>query len=286
MCGIGGIIKLNGNIPSNIATNLSIKLLNKLQSRGKDATGIALVNLNKKSYDYRIMKLGITAKKFTKTNKLRGIFKNKFNIVLLHTRHATHGDYNKNVNNHPHYNKDTENILIHNGVISNYESLKTSEKLNLDSNCDSEIILKLADKIGFKKAIEKLIGSMGIAITDMKNKKLIVFKNASQTLHMAYLKNEDIFVFASTENILRDVLNSCKIKFGKLVFQNHGNVYERYFEDDEMITFDFKKRKIYSEIIKTKERIYYNYSRFNDDDDNDDDDTRYKGGKNFWKQFS
>ena len=132
MCGIVGYIGKKEAYP------VLINGLKKLEYRGYDSSGIMLSG--KKTF---------IRKTKGKVSDLEILFKNekdkKGNIGLGHTRWATHGPPNK-INSHPHVSNSGELYLIHNGIIENYDSLKTILRRKgyvFKSETDSEVLVNL-----------------------------------------------------------------------------------------------------------------------------------------------
>ncbi|MFW5721578.1 MAG: class II glutamine amidotransferase, partial [Bacteroidota bacterium] len=160
MCGIVGAIGTNN------VSNLLIKGLKKLEYRGYDSAGIAIIeksNLEVLKEKGKIENLEDLLKK-NPTNA---------NIGIGHTRWATHGTVTVD-NAHPHF---TDKLaLVHNGIIENYKELKeklTKKGYKFRSDTDTEIIAWLITDFvnqGFtpeasvKKTLEKLDGSFALGI--------------------------------------------------------------------------------------------------------------------------
>ena len=134
MCGIIGYI---GN---NTAPKILTESLKKLEYRGYDSTGIALLDNNSRLV---IVKASGTVNNFKKKldlNKLTG------KIGIGHTRWATHGEPN-NINAHPHTDCNNKISIVHNGIIENHQEIRHSlEKSGhkflsqTDSECISHLI--------------------------------------------------------------------------------------------------------------------------------------------------
>ena len=178
MCGIVGIIAKEENIVNN-----TIESLEQLEYRGYDSSGIAILQNGK----FNIMK------SVGKIKNLKDKIDNNFvsNIAIAHTRWATHGGVNEK-NAHPHISCKNDIVIVHNGIIENYNKLK--DKLQKDgytfySQTDSEVIANLVSfnlekskdvKEAFLKSIKELEGSYAIAlIYNQEPNKIYVAKNAS-----------------------------------------------------------------------------------------------------------
>lgn len=135
MCGIVAYIGKNQAYP------VLIKGLERLEYRGYDSAGVALLNGNIKVY-----------KKAGKVQELKDFCRNvdiTGNIGIGHTRWATHGVPNE-VNAHPHYSDSKKLAIIHNGIIENYASLKaelTKRGHKFFSDTDTEVLIHLIEDV-------------------------------------------------------------------------------------------------------------------------------------------
>ncbi|MBD3223674.1 MAG: glutamine--fructose-6-phosphate transaminase (isomerizing) [Caldithrix sp.] len=176
MCGIVGYLG------TKEATQILINGLKRLEYRGYDSAGIAL--LNKANIDI-VKEVGkITALE----NVLNGNSPNG-NLGIGHTRWATHGKPSQN-NAHPHADGSGNIALIHNGIIENYASLrKVLENAGhtFKSETDTEVISHLIEELyegdfeeAFRKALLKLEGTYGLAvITKYEPDKIFVARKGS-----------------------------------------------------------------------------------------------------------
>jgi len=180
MCGIVGYLG------SEDAREIVISGLKRLEYRGYDSAGIAL--LNTKSNKFKIYK------DKGRVSRLEEItdFSYKSCLGIGHTRWATHGVPNK-VNSHPHQSGKSRFFVVHNGVIDNYKELK-SGILNGDeflSETDTEVIVHMIEKYSLEMTVNEAIrktmslleGSYALAIIDTENpNKLYACKNKSPLL--------------------------------------------------------------------------------------------------------
>ncbi len=177
MCGIVGFI---GN---ENAKEVIISGLHKLEYRGYDSAGIALLINNE---------LDIYKTK-GRVNDLEYLVEDKIsNYGIGHTRWATHGEPNY-VNSHPHHSWSNRFLIVHNGVIENSLELKINEleNINFVSDTDTEVIVNLIDNysrvMSVEKAIRKTIsileGSYALIIIDrLDTSKMYVAKNRTPLL--------------------------------------------------------------------------------------------------------
>ncbi len=132
MCGIVGYLGYRQ------AFDILIKGLHRLEYRGYDSAGVALVNPNGELNVYKTK---------GKVSDLENYCKDKdtqATIGIAHTRWATHGEPN-NINAHPHYSQSKSIALIHNGIIENYLSLKkflSSKGYHFQSETDTEVLVQ------------------------------------------------------------------------------------------------------------------------------------------------
>tara|TARA_B100000767_G_scaffold122489_1_gene116686 strand:+ start:5920 stop:7764 length:1845 start_codon:yes stop_codon:yes gene_type:complete len=179
MCGIVGYIGEKEAYP------IIIKGLKRLEYRGYDSSGVALLNDQGLKLYKRKGKVS-DLEEFTESKDKSGF------IGIGHTRWATHGQPN-DVNAHPHVSGDGQLALIHNGIIENYASLK--EELSnrghvFHSDTDTEVLVHLIEDVrkntdlnlfdSVRVALNEVIGAYAIVVLDKNNKdELIVAKKSS-----------------------------------------------------------------------------------------------------------
>lgn len=179
MCGIVGYIGKQD------AKEILLKGLDKLEYRGYDSAGIAVIN-----------EAGVHLfKEKGRIAELRKVVDTEISatVGIGHTRWATHGKPSK-INAHPHQSASERFTIVHNGVIENYELLieEFLSDVTFKSDTDTEVIVQLVEKFvneglevkeAFRKTLSKLEGSYAIAMIDRHNKETIyVAKNKSPLL--------------------------------------------------------------------------------------------------------
>jgi glucosamine--fructose-6-phosphate aminotransferase (isomerizing) len=194
MCGIFGIVLNNNN--ENIY-NLIINGLIQLQNRGYDSAGVCVIK-NKK---FEVNKCASTNKlnALDKLMNMTDIKEAKDNacIGIGHNRWATHGVKN-DTNAHPHLSSDSNFVIVHNGIIENYNEIKQKlikEGFIFNSQTDTEVIVNLlqynynsnvecTNMIDIiKKTIEELRGTYGLLIQSLyEANKLYCVRNGSPLL--------------------------------------------------------------------------------------------------------
>ena len=180
MCGIVGYIGYDN------AKELLLKGLEKLEYRGYDSAGIAVVNEDGTK----------VFKEKGRISELRKVADNSDEdgtVGIGHTRWATHGIPNYE-NSHPHQSTSGRFTLVHNGVIENYEELKEEYLTNVSfvSDTDTEVIVQLVEYFSkqglstedaFTKVLTLLHGSYALGLLDEQDKDTIyVAKNKSPLL--------------------------------------------------------------------------------------------------------
>ena len=194
MCGIVGYI---GN---KQAYPILIKGLQRLEYRGYDSAGIALLseeNLNVYKTKGKVSDLV----RFADQQNVNGT------VGIAHTRWATHGEPNT-INAHPHYSQSEELALIHNGIIENYAVLKEGLKeqgYKFNSQTDTEVLIQLIEYIkksnnidlstAVQLALNQVVGAYAIAVIEKGHPDLIVAARKGSPLVVGI--GEDEFFLAS-----------------------------------------------------------------------------------------
>ena len=179
MCGIVGYIGYRDAFP------IIIKGLQRLEYRGYDSAGIAL-------FDGNQINLAKTKGKVEDLKKKAKDISQKGSIGIGHTRWATHGVPN-DVNSHPHYSNSGELVIIHNGIIENYEAIKqelTKRGYTFQSDTDTEVLVNLIEEVkktenvklgkAVQIALNQVVGAYAIAVFDnQKPDEIVVAKLGS-----------------------------------------------------------------------------------------------------------
>lgn len=190
MCGIVGYI---GN---REAYPILIKGLKRLEYRGYDSAGAALVNQNGELSVYKTKGKVSDLETFCQDKDISGC------VGIAHTRWATHGEPSS-LNAHPHYSESKNLAIIHNGIIENYADLKKkliSDGVHFRSDTDTEVIVQLIEYIQTKKnvdlltavrlALHQLIGAYAIALLDKREKNQIIAARKQSPLVIGIGDNE------------------------------------------------------------------------------------------------
>ncbi|MGL4629758.1 MAG: glutamine--fructose-6-phosphate transaminase (isomerizing) [Leadbetterella sp.] len=194
MCGIVAYVGHRQAAP------LIVKGLKRLEYRGYDSSGIALMT-GGDLHSY---------KKKGKVSQLEQLIENQnteSTIGIGHTRWATHGEPN-DVNAHPHVSNNGRFAIIHNGIIENYDSIKqvlTNKGYTFKSQTDTEVLVNFIEEIqklkncsladAVRSALKEVIGAYAIVLIDKENPKELVAARKGSPLVIGVGKDE--FFFAS-----------------------------------------------------------------------------------------
>ncbi len=194
MCGIVGYIGKQQAYP------ILIKGLQRLEYRGYDSAGIALIN-NDKLNVYKAKGKVAELIQFAEQKDIQGT------IGIAHTRWATHGEPNQ-VNAHPHYSQSEELAIIHNGIIENYAVLKEGLKeqgYTFSSETDTEVLIQLIEYVkktnkvdlstAVQLALNQVVGAYAIAVIEKSEPDVIVAARKGSPLVVGI--GEDEYFLAS-----------------------------------------------------------------------------------------
>ncbi|WP_373523119.1 glutamine--fructose-6-phosphate transaminase (isomerizing) [Aquiflexum sp.] len=190
MCGIVAYVGHQEALP------IIIKGLKRLEYRGYDSAGVALLNQK-----------GLSVyKKKGKVSELENHLETFDNlnskIGIGHTRWATHGEPN-DVNAHPHYSSNEKFAMIHNGIIENYDVLKTdllNKGYTFHSETDSEVFIKFIEDIyinnhisleeAVRLALHKVVGAYAIVIMNIEEPDTLIAARKGSPLVIGVGENE------------------------------------------------------------------------------------------------
>ena len=195
MCGIVGYIGRKKAYP------ILINGLKRLEYRGYDSAGVALLNDNGELNVYKTKGKVSDLEAYAEDKDVSGC------VGIAHTRWATHGEPNS-VNAHPHISQSGNLAIIHNGIIENYAVLKKQliEKgMQFKSNTDTEVLIQLIEYIqttnnvdllsAVRMTLRTVIGAYAIAILDKNNPDQIIAARKSSPLVVGI--GEDEFFIGS-----------------------------------------------------------------------------------------
>ncbi|OWP84935.1 glutamine--fructose-6-phosphate transaminase (isomerizing) [Flavobacterium davisii] len=222
MCGIVGYIGYREAYP------IVVKGLKRLEYRGYDSAGLVL-------YDGEEIKLSKTK---GKVSDLEEKSKNEISlsgtIGIGHTRWATHGVPN-DVNSHPHTSNSGDLVIVHNGIIENYEPLKKElikRGYVFHSDTDTEVLVNLIEEVQKQEniklgkavqiALNQVVGAYAICVFDKKKPNEIVVARLGSPLAIGVAENE-FFIASDASPFIEYTSNAI------------------YLEDEEMAIIRLKK---------------------------------------------
>lgn len=189
MCGIVGYIGHREAYP------ILIKGLQRLEYRGYDSAGIALINDGNLNV-YKAKGKVADLLEFARNKDISGT------VGIAHTRWATHGEPNK-VNAHPHYSQSEELAIIHNGIIENYAVLKQGLIENgytFQSETDTEVLIQLIEFVkkanhvdlttAVQLALNQVVGAYAIAVLEKSQPNTLVAARKGSPLVVGLGENE------------------------------------------------------------------------------------------------
>jgi glucosamine--fructose-6-phosphate aminotransferase (isomerizing) len=219
MCGIVAYI---GN---RQAYPIIIKGLQRLEYRGYDSAGVALLNGDLRVY-----------KKAGKVSDLAAFVADKNTegkIGMGHTRWATHGEPNDR-NAHPHYSQSKDFSIIHNGIIENYASLKAElmkEGHTFESDTDTEVLIHLIEEVSNKAKVEleeavrlalgEVVGAYAIVILSKNDpNKLIAARKGSPIV--VGIGKDEFFIASDATPIVEYTKNVAYLNDGEVAIIDNG----------------------------------------------------------------
>jgi len=198
MCGITGYIGFRDAYP------IVVKGLERLEYRGYDSAGIMM-------FDGETMHVSKTKGKVADLKKIADLeaFRKRGTIGIGHTRWATHGVPN-DVNSHPHASMSGDLVIVHNGIIENYDTLK-KELINrgyvFQSDTDTEVLINLIEEVKKREAcklgkavqiaLTQVYGAYAIAVFDKTKPNEIVVARLGSPIAIGIGKNNSEFFIAS-----------------------------------------------------------------------------------------
>jgi glucosamine--fructose-6-phosphate aminotransferase (isomerizing) len=234
MCGIVGYIGHRDAYP------IIIKGLKRLEYRGYDSAGIML-------YDGESMKVAKTKGKVSDLEEKAKEISINGNIGIGHTRWATHGVPN-DVNSHPHLSNSGELVIIHNGIIENYEPLK-KELINrgyvFKSDTDTEVLVNLIEDVQKKDnlklgkavqiALNQVVGAYAIAVFDVKKPDEIVVARLGSPLAVG-IGEDEYFIASDASPFIEYTSNAIYLEDEEMaIVRKNKSIKVRKIKDDSLV---------------------------------------------------
>ena len=215
MCGIVGYIG------SKKAYPILIKGLKRLEYRGYDSAGVAMISDSGDLNVYKTKGKVDNLTEYCSDKDVSGC------VGIAHTRWATHGEPSAR-NAHPHYSSTRNLAIIHNGIIENYADIKNklvANGIEFKSDTDTEVLVQLVEYIMMKKnltlleavqvALHQVIGAYAIAIIDKRDPRQIIAARKQSPLVVGI--GEDEFFLGSDASPIIDYTD-------KVVYLEDGNI--------------------------------------------------------------
>ncbi|OEK09383.1 glutamine--fructose-6-phosphate aminotransferase [Flavivirga aquatica] len=250
MCGIVGYIGPREAYP------IVIEGLKRLEYRGYDSAGIAL-------FDGTNLKVCKTKGKVADLEERseKEITKNG-NVGIGHTRWATHGVPN-DVNSHPHISNSGELVIIHNGIIENYESLKKeliTRGYTFKSDTDTEVLINLIEDVKKQEnvklgkavqiALNQVIGAYAIAVFDKNKPEEIVIARLGSPLAVG-VGEDEFFIASDASPFLEYTKNAIYLEDEEMaIIRFHKDIKIRKIKDDSLVDPYVQKLQINLEQIE------------------------------------
>ena len=238
MCGIVGYIGHKDAFP------ILIKGLRRLEYRGYDSAGVALVNDDGELNVYKTKGKVDDLVNYCSDKNVSGV------VGIAHTRWATHGEPSS-LNAHPHYSRSKNLAIIHNGIIENYSQLRShlqAKGIRFVSDTDTEVLVQLIEYIQEKKNIDLLtavqlalheaIGAYAIAILDYRHPDTLIAARNQSPLVVG-IGNDEYFIASDASPIVEYT--------DKVVYLEDGNIAV-IKQGKELEIVNNHNRKIHPEI--------------------------------------
>lgn len=235
MCGIVGYIGKREAYP------IILNGLKRLEYRGYDSAGIAL-------YDGTDIQLCKTKGKVTDLeSKINGSMSSSGNLGIGHTRWATHGVPN-DINSHPHYSQSGDLVIIHNGIIENYASIKQElikRGYTFVSDTDTEVLVNLIEdvkkneqvKLGkaVQIALNQVVGAYAIALFDKNKPDEIVVAKLGSPLAIG-IGDDEFFVASDASPFIEFTNNAIYLEDEEMAIIRRGrDIKVRKIKDDSIV---------------------------------------------------
>ena len=263
MCGITGYIGHRDSVP------VLLKGLRRLEYRGYDSAGIALLQDNK------IVHL----KKAGKVSDLQSLVDDspiKGNCGIAHTRWATHGEPN-DINAHPHLDQTGNIALVHNGIIENFDTLKEvliDKGVLFTSDTDTEVLVQLIsllyyqdETISFEDAVQaalqEVVGAYGIVALCADEPDTIIAARMGSPLVLGVGDNE-YFLASDASPIVGHTRNVIYFEDGEMVKLTRENYVISNIFSKEVLTKTLSEIDLSIEEIEKGEFPHYMLKEIHD----------------------
>jgi glucosamine--fructose-6-phosphate aminotransferase (isomerizing) len=234
MCGIVGYVGKRKAYP------ILMKGLHRLEYRGYDSAGVAMIGANHSLEVYKCKGKVSDLEKFTEGKDVSGT------IGIGHTRWATHGEPN-DVNAHPHYSENKNLVIIHNGIIENYAAIKENlikRGHTFYSQTDTEVLIHLIEEIKEKDnlrlghavlaALKQVVGAYAIVVIDKNNENEMIAAKKGSPLVIG-VGEDEFFVASDASPIVEYTKNVVYLEDEQVaIIKRDGDLKIRNLKDKEI----------------------------------------------------
>ncbi len=253
MCGITGYIGFRDAYP------IVINGLKRLEYRGYDSAGIMM-------FDGKKIHLSKTKGKVSDleliTNKEEE--RKKGNIGMGHTRWATHGVPN-DVNSHPHFSQSGDLVIVHNGIIENYDSLRKeliTRGYVFQSDTDTEVLVNLIEEVkkqegcmlgkAVQLALNNVIGAYAIAVFDKTKPNEIVVARLGSPIAIGVGKdNSEFFIASDASPFIEYTKDAIYLEDEEMaIIKLNKGIKVHKIKDDSLVDANVQKLKMSLEQIE------------------------------------
>ncbi len=251
MCGIVGYLG------SRKAYPIVVNGLQRLEYRGYDSAGVVLV-------DGKNVNLYKTKGKVSDLKELISNSSTEGNLALGHTRWATHGIPN-NENSHPHISNSGNLVIVHNGIIENYNTIKkelVARGYTFKSDTDTEVLINLIEEVKIKNncklgkavqlALANVVGAYAIAVFDItKPNEIIVARLGSPIAIGIGENNKEFFIASDASPFIEYTKDAVYLDDEELaIIKLDRDIRIRKIQDDSIVEPNIQELKLNLEQIE------------------------------------
>lgn len=232
MCGIVAYVGPREAYP------ILIKGLKRLEYRGYDSAGVALLNTSLNIYK--------TKGKVSDLEHLTEGKNTTSHLGMGHTRWATHGEPN-DINSHPHLSQDGELAIIHNGIIENYGTLKEmliKQGHTFKSDTDTEVLIHLIEEIkksqnvdldeAVRIALHEIVGAYAIVIISRNDNNKLIGARKGSPMVVGIGEDGEYFIASDASPIIEYTKNVTYLNDGEIAYINNGKLTIKTIGNIEM----------------------------------------------------
>ena len=249
MCGIVGYLGNRESYP------ILIKGLHRLEYRGYDSAGVALINIKGDLNVYKRKGKVSELEAFASGHDVSGL------VGIGHTRWATHGEPN-DVNSHPHHSQSKNLVVIHNGIIENYAAIKEGlikRGHTFVSQTDTEVLIHLIEDIKQKEniktghavmaALNQVIGAYAIVIMDKNDPNTLIAAKKGSPMVIG-IGNNEFFIASDASPIVEYTKNVVYLEDEQVAIIRKGEELKLRTIKDKEITPYVQELEIEIEAIE------------------------------------